>query len=138
MVTPGNIACSFSATTGILTVTGVPSFDPPSPRSAEATQEVQEEDTDQAETQTAQLDLYPNPATELVYFRIDGLDQQTAQLLLYDQSGRLVWHRELDGVPDGNLAFDLRDGNLKYGLYTAVLRTGKSVVTKRFVFAPIR
>lgn len=80
----------------------------------------------------AQVKVYPNPATDLATFEIEGLASGTYTLQLIDMVGRKVAQREFS--PFGTqtrLSLDVSE--LRSGLYLYSLRNeqGRRIVTKR-------
>lgn len=80
----------------------------------------------------AQIKVYPNPATDLATFEIEGLTRGTYRLQLIDMTGRKVAQREFS--PFGTqtrLSLDVSD--LRSGLYLYSLQNeqGRRIVTKR-------
>ena len=92
-----------------------------------------EERTDQAHTMPAfELEIFPNPAEEVVYLVLHGLSN-TAEVSLLDELGRLVWRQSLD--PEQNAAtIDFSEEQLfGAGLYFVTARSEGAVLTKRLV-----
>ena len=92
-----------------------------------------EERTDQAHTMPAfELEIFPNPAEEVVYLVLHGLSN-AAEVSLLDELGRLVWRQSLD--PEQNAAaIDFSEEQLLgAGLYFVTARSEGAVLTKRLV-----
>ncbi|MEM9528958.1 MAG: T9SS type A sorting domain-containing protein, partial [Bacteroidota bacterium] len=80
----------------------------------------------------AKVKVYPNPASSLATFEMEGLERGTYTLSLIDLTGRRVAQREF--TPLGNLTrLNLDVSRLPGGLYLYSLRNerGRMVATRR-------
>lgn len=72
----------------------------------------------------AQLNLYPNPATDFLNINIDAIQQVT----ITDASGKLVFDANYSNEGEVELSVSEMQG----GMYIVVVTTAHGVVTKRF------
>ncbi|WP_324671428.1 FG-GAP-like repeat-containing protein [Hymenobacter sp. GOD-10R] len=78
-----------------------------------------------------QVELYPNPAHELVQLVLPTeLVQQAVQLSLVNALGQVVLEQQLTAQ---QTALELKLGRLPQGVYSVQLRTAAGLVTKRLV-----
>ena len=84
------------------------------------------------EVVTADMSLFPNPATDQVNVVLPAMDGARGDLSIVDMNGKQVYHQlyDLDGQ---QVKIDLQLLNLSGGVYQMVLRTNDEVITKRFV-----
>jgi len=73
------------------------------------------------------IEIYPNPATNVLH--VSATDSTIDQLLVYDQAGRLVLARQLNGI----VVADLDVSHLERGSYLLVIQSNGGEVVKRFV-----
>ncbi|MCO6478932.1 MAG: T9SS type A sorting domain-containing protein, partial [Phaeodactylibacter sp.] len=66
-----------------------------------------------------ELIIYPNPAADVVHFRLSNFSGKPAVLRIYSPQGQLVEERRLPEIPEGPL--ELQMGNYRNGLYIAAL-----------------
>jgi hypothetical protein len=80
------------------------------------------------------LKLFPNPASNEVAIRLEGLDNAATTLTIYDQLGRTVLVQRL---AEGRniLTLDLKDGLFRNGIYMVSATTDGQRLTKRLVVA---
>ena len=77
------------------------------------------------------LDLYPNPASEVINVNIFGLRGERASILLISSTGQLIRQDGLNRSSDGIHTVDVSD--LKSGMYVLQVRTDRAAVSKVFL-----
>jgi type IX secretion system substrate protein len=80
------------------------------------------------------MTLFPNPATEEVTIRLQGLKGGEATLTIFDQLGRTVLVQRL-AEGQTSLTLDLKDGLFRNGIYMVSAVTDGQRLTKRLVVA---
>lgn len=83
-------------------------------------------------SQVDDLNLYPNPASELLFLKIDGLANQVSSLTIIDSQGKIYLQRSSlsPGVNQINIK------NLPNGQYVAIILTNN--VQKTFKFTVLK
>ena len=79
------------------------------------------------------LDLYPNPATDIVTVSYFLPTPSAVNLEIYSCTGELVVKQELNSNQSGNLSSELDVNELSEGVYFFKLRTNQMVETKKFI-----
>ena len=72
--------------------------------------------------------VYPNPATTVINISISELRNNSANITIYDVTGRAV---KTVSTTEKNLSIDR--GDLRSGIYFIQLRTGESVLIKKII-----
>lgn len=80
----------------------------------------------------AQLNIYPNPVQGSFQLELEGVDGETAQVLIYDGYGKLM-HTEQVAVEDGYLTAEMDIANMNYGVYYVSVRSNDKVWTQKVV-----
>jgi hypothetical protein len=78
------------------------------------------------------LALSPNPAHQEVLITISGIQDESADLSIFDALGRQVWRKTLTGGLS-QISIDLTTNEFADGLYQVTLRSKSAVVTKSLV-----
>lgn len=91
-------------------------------------------DTDEPQTLPLQIDLYPNPAKDLVNVAITAQKAEEATLRIFSTDGRLLMQHTQDLIP-GNQIVPVRINQLYDGLYLVEIKTQDEVVTQKMVVA---
>ena len=79
-----------------------------------------------------ELEVFPNPATDVVDIHLHGTDLVNAQIIIYDNLGRVVFQRNLE-EDQTTLELDLSNNIYKSGVYiVSMISEGKSI-SKRLV-----
>ncbi|MFK7922188.1 MAG: T9SS type A sorting domain-containing protein, partial [Bacteroidia bacterium] len=79
-----------------------------------------------------QLILYPNPASNQLYFSLPAPQGNTIQLMLFDSAGRLISRRGLS-TQMANQRYSIPIEALPVGLYYLRLATDQGSYTGKFV-----
>ncbi len=82
-------------------------------------------------TETALLNIYPNPSNGQVFINIDLPKRQDISIVITDVTGKLVLRREIKNITAESLELDLSE--IKNGIYFVQLQTEKEIVTKKFI-----
>jgi hypothetical protein len=84
------------------------------------------------EPEALSLSIYPNPARDILYFRVSGSNTGQVQLFLIDLLGRKVVESAMDIVPGQNTeAISLE--NIREGIYFARLQMGNKVINHKII-----
>ena len=76
--------------------------------------------------------LVPNPATNEVYFNIQGMvGRQDVALAIYNNLGKELYRKEIDKVEYGTVRIDLTDFNM--GLYIVSVQVGEKVYSSKLI-----
>jgi len=78
-------------------------------------------------TMNIEMEVYPNPAREKIYLRIDAPAFKLVWLTLYNCNGQVLRNRQVQ-IP-ANLEMNLQE--LSPGVYLLRVTDGKEVLTKR-------
>lgn len=84
------------------------------------------------ETNTPQIDLFPNPAGRSLGLRLQVPEGNTTILSIVDQVGRTVFRRIQDSGSQ-QLEIDLTQGKFVSGSYYVQLVTDREILTRKFV-----
>jgi hypothetical protein len=63
------------------------------------------------------IDMYPNPATDMVYISLNGVDYTEATVVVYDTEGRMVINQVFNGQAELNVS------SLEAGIYFVKINT---------------
>ena len=78
-------------------------------------------------------DLFPNPADDEIFIKIESYNNTSAQLFVHDMTGRKIISRSID-LEIGNNSFDLIIAHLKKGIYNISVYSGNnSLQSDRFL-----
>ncbi|MFA6403471.1 MAG: T9SS type A sorting domain-containing protein [Salinivirgaceae bacterium] len=77
---------------------------------------------------TYSLQVYPNPAKEVLYIQFQNNTKSITFLNLYDATGRMVYKQSLNNL---NSEYKIPLPNLKSGLYFLVLEADKEIITRK-------
>jgi choice-of-anchor B domain-containing protein len=77
-----------------------------------------------------QLYIYPNPVQGSFQLELDGVDGESAELLIMDNLGK-IWRSEKVAVEDGYLTSDMDITELTAGIYFVSVRTNDRVWTQK-------
>lgn len=77
-------------------------------------------------TLDSEIEIYPNPATDLINFRITNNNIETIDIQIFDMTGRLI--KEVQSVQN---YYPLNVSAFKSGTYVAVVKQGKRLLTKQ-------
>jgi hypothetical protein len=86
--------------------------------------------------QAAQMELFPNPATErlTVRTRIEALTRgESAYMTIYRVDGSLIWRQAYKPLPGEWAEEQLDVSRLSPGFYFVSVHAGKEIITRRFV-----
>jgi hypothetical protein len=76
--------------------------------------------------------IYPNPASGIIYIRMDSKEANTVQFSLFDLVGRKVFQKELNFTPGQNVAEIILD-NIGKGVYIGRLSIGDNIVNRKII-----
>jgi hypothetical protein len=79
------------------------------------------------------LDVFPNPAEELINITLTNINSSDAIVELYNSVGKLVLFEELVGVTGDNA--QIRVGDLEGGLYFLKLKSGNTNYSSRVIIS---
>jgi len=82
--------------------------------------------------EVASFDVYPNPASESAFLKINALQSFDSKLLIYNSLGSLI-SEKTTVVNEGKNNVDLKIENLSPGLYFVSIKTRESSVTRRLI-----
>jgi len=85
----------------------------------------------QETTNTIDLNLYPNPANETTTLSFDLVQPSTIEIKVIDQLGRTVKSVPVQNMNAGAQNIAIATGNLPSGLYSVLLRTNETTVTRK-------
>ncbi len=84
----------------------------------------------QANDQDSPLVVFPNPATELVYFGLEkSIGRGRAKATLHKKDGSILQSMEIDGRPGSSFRFNV--SNTQPGAYFITLKCGTKALTER-------
>lgn len=78
------------------------------------------------------LQLYPNPATQLVHLNAEELNSQIIEISIYSGHGKLIRHVSKDGYASHSGIVDINTGDLSPGIYLIEIKTEDKTETLRF------
>ncbi|MBC8173040.1 MAG: T9SS type A sorting domain-containing protein, partial [Chitinophagales bacterium] len=78
----------------------------------------------------ADIDVYPNPANEVSYVRIDLASSQELSMRISDMSGRVVMESNY-GMISGNIAMPLNTSEFASGMYLINVIAGDQMITEK-------
>ena len=81
-----------------------------------------------------EFDLFPNPANTTMNIRLHQEEMEKAQIIIYDNFGRLVLQRNLE-QGQMNLQVDLTTNRFNAGVYLVSLISAEGTTTKRLVIS---
>ncbi|MDX1685305.1 MAG: PA domain-containing protein [Saprospiraceae bacterium] len=92
-----------------------------------------ETSTEELSDDEARINLYPNPATDVIALEVEltKLNNEMLSYEIVDMMGRQVFSREFDGVHQLTQKFDV--SNLGSGTYELIVRADDGMKTKAFV-----
>ena len=95
----------------------------------------QQEISEEVELEPASIfQVFPNPATDRVFFRIELQEAGAVDLVVYDEMGRSVHQMRSDGyTPAGTLNYELSLSQLDAGMYYCVLSTERDRLVEKLV-----
>ncbi|MCB0676420.1 MAG: T9SS type A sorting domain-containing protein, partial [Saprospiraceae bacterium] len=95
----------------------------------------QQEISEEVELEPASIfQVFPNPATDRVFFRIELQEAGAVDLVVYDEMGRPVHQMRSDGyTPAGTLNYELSLSQLEAGMYYCVLSTERDRLVEKLV-----
>ncbi len=84
--------------------------------------------------QVSNLNVYPNPVRETLYFDVNSLNGKTQTYYIYNALGQLIIEKIYTPKPFASNRVKIEVGNLAQGVYTLSTRTeDNSLVSKKFV-----
>lgn len=81
-----------------------------------------------------EMELTPNPASNLVNVRLHGLEDGETIIVVYDQLGKVAFTQNLE-YGTSQVSIDLSTGMFSAGLYFVRLTSGQTTLTERLVVA---
>ena len=85
---------------------------------------------DDAKSQTDEIKVYPNPATDKLDVSISSNVAEPTQVIIYDQSGRKM--QSLEKAYDGSTPITMNVSSLSGGFYLVSLKNSHCMSTRRF------
>ena len=79
-----------------------------------------------------EFEIFPNPAKDMVNIHFNGKTTSTAQVIIYNQVGSVVWQNQVDTF-DSSLQVNLSDSKFKTGVYIVSLVTETETIAQRLV-----
>ena len=79
-----------------------------------------------------QIQLFPNPATDVVHLQIDAINTAKVQMTVTDFTGRILEAKTLD-IQMGLQQFDVNVSQYPAGFYLINLQNGQKTIGKKFV-----
>ncbi len=79
-----------------------------------------------------ELEIFPNPAQDMVDIHLHGTDLINAQIIIYDNLGRVVFQRNLE-QDETTLELNLSDNIYKSGVYIVSMISEGQSIAKRLV-----
>ena len=92
-----------------------------------------EEYETEEEVLTNALDIYPNPASDIVNIELDLSSRTDVAVYILDLNGKMVKQVKYDNLSPNTESVELRVGSLPHGAYVINMVAGKSVKTGKFV-----
>jgi subtilisin family serine protease len=84
--------------------------------------------------QVSNLNVYPNPVRETLYFDVSSLNGKTQTYYIYNALGQLILEKTYTPKPFASNRVKIEVGNLAQGVYTLSTRTDdNTLVSKKFV-----
>lgn len=80
-----------------------------------------------------QMDLSPNPWSDLLQLDVEGLEKGSAVLMLFDQNGKQIWRREDRILSDEYQTFIRRQSSWSSGMYHLVLLQGNRTISETVI-----
>ena len=87
-------------------------------------------------TATRTLEIFPNPAMNVLYLLYEGNGRYLPQLMVYDVLGRTVIHAAPSTSCSGKCEFALDISGLSSGVYSIVVTTGNTAAFRSFTVVP--
>ncbi len=81
----------------------------------------------QVQREAGSIHIYPNPSSEKIHVKMEGIEFTSALLEIYDQSGIAVVRQPINS----DITLDV--SKVASGAYTLVIKAGERTETKRFV-----
>ena len=75
------------------------------------------------------LDVYPNPATDYINVLLDT--QADAKIRIFDMSGRMVYHQQLNTSGFNQLTIGIN--HLQNGIHTVIIETENTISRSKFI-----
>ncbi len=79
------------------------------------------------------LDVYPNPATDVINIELDLSSRMDVDIYVLDLNGKIVKQVRYDNLASTTESVELRVANLPHGAYVINMLAGKSVKTGKFI-----
>jgi hypothetical protein len=79
------------------------------------------------------LDVYPNPATQVVNVQLELSSRTDVEIYILDLNGKMVKQVKYDNLSPNTESVEVRVGNLPRGAYVINMVAGKSVKSGKFV-----
>ncbi len=80
--------------------------------------------------------IYPNPASNTASVVYASQTRQDLELVILDQKGAIVKHKEMPGTPPGEHAFDFNVSRYGSGSYYLIISNGKERITRKMQVMP--
>ena len=86
------------------------------------------------EKEHSDLDIFPNPATDKLNIHLHGAALTNAQIIIYDNLGKVVLQRNVD-QDETTLEVDLSGSKFHTGIYFVTMISGETTISKRVVIS---
>ena len=93
----------------------------------------QEEYPEQKEELQTSIQMYPNPATDVINLELNLAKRTDLKIYIFDINGRMVKQVDFDQIAAGTESVELRVSSLPRGSYVINMLAGKSVKTGKFI-----
>jgi hypothetical protein len=80
-----------------------------------------------------EMEVYPNPATTIVYIGLNMPVKKEVRIDVFDFSGRLLISQQTGQLPAGHSEVEINIGELTEGTYLLQCSAGNSVGTRKFI-----
>jgi hypothetical protein len=87
---------------------------------------------EELEAEAFPINLYPNPATDLVNLAFESKSSEPYELLIINEAGQVVLTKK-GTTAKGTNNLEVTVGSIKNGAYHALLKVGKSYTNKAFI-----
>ena len=81
---------------------------------------------------TAELQLFPNPATYEINISIENEKASPAEIIIYDLGGKIIYTEKIN-APEGKFSHLIALKNIPSGVYLMQYKNNDSVISKKFV-----
>jgi hypothetical protein len=94
--------------------------------------EISEMESDQIAEANASLEIFPNPANDIVNIWFDSDEDTPAHLKIYNLTGKEIYNRAFQ-LTEGDNDFSFQTSTWVKGIYIVSMTTSNNVITKKLI-----